>query len=167
MSITLNGSGLASGITSVPNLATFPAGPGLAAINMPTGSVIQVVQATFSTLQSTTSSTYVTTSTTASITPLFSSSKILILISGGYSTSSTNSGDFTIYKNGSNLLGSGGFLRAQNNSSGVSGIASTAYLDSPATTSSITYACYYQTSSGTLYWNGNSSTSTITLLEIR
>ena len=45
------------------------------------GKVLQVVNATYSTDTSTTSTSYVDTGLTATITPLFSTSKVLVLIS--------------------------------------------------------------------------------------
>ena len=50
-------------------------------VTMPTGSVLQVVQATTSTKASTTSTSYADTGLTASITPSSSSNKVLVIIS--------------------------------------------------------------------------------------
>jgi hypothetical protein len=192
MPVTINGSGLASGITSVPNLQSFPAGPGLAAVNMPTGSIIQVVSVTLNTTYSASVATGAysgdVTGLTPSITPQFSSSKILIMVN---LTGGTNGGiyNFALYKNGSQLnaaIGAPASSRLLITSSAGSGgtgseeSASFNYLDSPATTSAVTYSVRLGHDTGstqTLYINrsnddanagyANRGASTITLMEIR
>jgi len=126
------------------------------------GQVLQVVNASYSTQTSTASTTYITTGLTANITPKFSTSKILILVTSVGATGSTNTAQYAIHKNGTILAFT----------SQITGGASTivsaggSYLDSPATTSAITYAYYMLAGSGTVYANYNNSTSTITLMEI-
>jgi hypothetical protein len=53
---------------------------GVPASGMPTGSVIQTVNGTYSSQVNTSSTTYVDTGLTATITPLFATSKILIMV---------------------------------------------------------------------------------------
>jgi hypothetical protein len=131
------------------------------------GQVLQVVQANLTSVISTNSASYVTTGLTASITPKFSTSKILVLVSGNlYVSSSTTSSYATIYRNGANILGTNGFMGI--NSNGIIYSGSGNYLDSPATTSSTAYAIYFNyVGSGALaYFNISPSTVSITLMEI-
>ena len=136
------------------------------------GKVLQVVNATYSTTITTTSGTYADTGLTASITPLFSNSKILVLIS---QNGAGNNGTASI---GINLqLNRGSTTLALLSSIGVfSSVAqygqcySSAYLDSPATTSATTYktqwAKYNTGTAGSVYLQAGNEVSTITLMEI-
>jgi len=142
--------------------------------NFPAGSVLQVVSVTTDTVTSTTGSTYIATTLSASITPTRTTSKILVLATphiriynnssqsaDGYVGLTKDSGStFLIEKRtyfydygASGIAGSGGF--------------SMSYLDSPATTSSITYTAYIKKTSGNdIRLNDTSTESTMTLMEI-
>jgi len=128
----------------------------------------QVVQAVNSTLASTTSSSYSDTGLTASITPTSTSSKILINISAGLgNTSASKNNNVIIVRDSTTIeeysrvsFSGGGHANVQN---------SFVFLDSPSTTSAITYKLQYKTDSGTLRFNdssGGSPASTITLMEV-
>ena len=135
-----------------------------------TGEVLQVVQYIYSSASSTTSTSYVATSLTNSITPQFSSSKILVIVNCGttyQSTSATSA--LTIYKNNTTDLAptARGFgLSSYTGNMPVS----FSYLDSPTTTSSTTYTVYMRTNGGTAYLGGSDggvyTSSSITLMEI-
>lgn len=141
------------------------------------GKVLQVIQGTYSTSTTVSSATMTDTGLSLSITPTLSTSKILVLTSqiwtlerpaneqghamrilrGAteiYSTQSTNTAGY-IYAVGASSVALGG-------------IASLCYLDSPATTSSTTYKTQgrLQVAAGAVYYQSNSATSTITLMEI-
>ena len=138
-----------------------------------TGSVLQVVNATYSTQTSTTSTSYVDTGLSASITPTSSSSKILVFVDlAGVGKEGGGSGQriFTRLVRNSTQLYVIDALIAYTATDGTStiGSSSTNYLDSPATTSATTYKAqfYNQAGSGLVYVQWNSSTSTITLMEI-
>lgn len=138
----------------------------------PAGSVIQVVQATYST-QTTTSAGPVDTGLSASITPTSSSSKILVLVTqefyilGGGADSGVI---FGLYRGATNILSVAGHsIYITNSSSGSELISNwnTNYLDSPATTSSTTYKIQMTaTAGGIVYTNWNNNTSIIILMEI-
>jgi len=134
--------------------------------NMPVGSVLQVVNFITNSQTTSTNGTYVATPLTASITPKFSSSKILILVSGNSFTGQT-SGQISLelYKNGSDLAGV--LSQAYNTAGGQESQIGFNYLDSPTTTSSTTYTVYMAntTATGTVSFPINSS-ATITLMEI-
>lgn len=139
---------------------------------MPTGSVLQVVNATYSTNVTTSSSSPVTTNLTATITPKFSTSKILIqaVIEGSYNNANNAAGtSFYLYKNGSNLTSS--FITFTNYLGAANALIMSVpinYLDSPATTSATTYAIYFcrGSGSGSVTVQQNNDVSTITLIEI-
>ena len=137
---------------------------------LPTGSVLQVVQGILNTSASTTSATFVSTGLTATITPKFSTSKILITISAsmGLSNSSPDSLFATIFRNSTNLWNGNtqGFVDMYSPDN-LYCSASVNYLDSPSTTSATTYTFYYLSNSGGIMRiNPNVQLSTITLMEI-
>jgi len=138
---------------------------------LPTGSVLQVVQATSTTTQTTTSSSFIQySSLTATITPTSTSSKILISstveanirLNGGsnmstkcliYRDSSAVSRE--IEMRGYDYGGSGLYLV---------GHMPIEHLDAPSTTSAITYSIYYRNLAGT---DTNINSGSITLMEIQ
>lgn len=175
VSITNTGTGnnvLATSPTLVtPVLGTPASGNlanclGVAKAALPTGSVLQVVNATSSTQVTTSSATYITTGLTATITPLFSTSKILVIANPAVQGAASQNVNITLYKDGANLLSAIGLGYVNAGSQVLNTILNSLYLDSPATTSAITYALYIKTSGGIAYFGVNSSTSTITLMEI-
>jgi hypothetical protein len=131
------------------------------------GSILQVVSATYSNASwtSTTSTSFVSTPLTASITPKFSTSKILIIASYSLSPAVGQSIYSTIYRNSTNLGNSSAGMSEFNYGDYVYSTAIN-YLDSPATTSSTTYTLYFRTSAGTARIVGDSVTCSITLQEI-
>jgi hypothetical protein len=156
---------------AVTTTLTLPSTTGtlLSTANPQSGGVIQVVQGTQSTNASTSSSSYVTTGLTASITPKFSTSKILILLAGGDMDSQASNRQIqcTIYRNASNLSGANGFENAFATSSRIIVPNSAAYLDSPSTTSSTSYTVYFKgDGSGVVYFNSQGGTASITLIEV-
>ena len=116
------------------------------------GNVLQVVNATKSDTNSTTSGTAVTTGLEASITPSATSSKVLVLISFAYSVDSDVNSIFQLYRDSTAIhLGdaasnrvraSAGTLYQKKNAQDIYS-ASINCLDTPSSTSSITYALYY------------------------
>ena len=161
MAFTING-------TSGINLATQPLTGALPDANAPSGSVIQVVNATSNTQVTTTSTSYVTTGLTASITPSSSTSKILVIATfQAYANSGGLSSYFTLYRNSSEITSPEAF-RMEAQSSAVATSCAISYLDSPATTSSTSYTVYMksQTSSLTTYINLSGDKASITLMEI-
>jgi len=136
---------------------------------LPTGSVLQVVNFSSSTNFSTSSSSYVSSGITATITPKFSTSKILVLINGSCRIGIGGAFRQTIYRNSTQISG-----YAQNQQAGSGSIQyldngfSLNYLDSPATTSSTTYSLYSLVVGGSVACqiNPDGSNSQITLMEI-
>jgi hypothetical protein len=136
------------------------------------GQVLQVVNATYGTLVSTSSSTYSDTGLTASITPKFSTSKILVLVSAaGTSKSGSNTGvGLRVLRGSTTILSFEGGIAYTGSTISVSASASTTYLDSPATTSATTYKLQFNSISNSATANVNdgngNQASTITLMEI-
>jgi hypothetical protein len=145
------------------------------------GSVIQVVQSVYigsggdgTTTFSTASSSWTAMSgVSASITPKSSSNKVLVtfFVPNLYCPSNGQEARLTIYRNGTNISPKGvevwhGFSSVMGNGAGVQSPVTVQYLDSPATTSSVTYALYWQSSSGTVYAGRNAPNFPINLMEI-
>ena len=164
MSLILTGNSSTLTVDSTSGI-TFPNGSGA---QVAPSKVLQVVQGTYATQVSTTSSTFVSTPLTASITPLFSTSKILVIATGNGGTTNTGgSVYYTLTRGITNLMGANGGNYLQNPSSQNYTGVSLSYLDSPATTSSTSYSVYFRSdSSVTAYFCLGSTTNTITLMEI-
>jgi len=133
-----------------------------------TGSVLQVVGATYSTQVDSSASVFTATGLTASITPIATTSKILIFFGLPIRNGSAAINVIgTIYKNGSNLLGAYGLGILKGDSSAIQINLGASYLDSPSTTSSTTYAIYINPNGATnAQWCGGNSTGSIILMEI-
>lgn len=141
------------------------------------GSVVQVVSTTKTDTFSTTSTSYVdVTGLSASITPRSTSSKILVLCSIVHGANDVNAGTrFGLARNGTLIAQPVGgtsqdTMNVYTADAVVRDSSSINYLDSPNTTSSVTYNIKMFTSSATSYVNRGSqdfrSISTITLMEI-
>ena len=148
----------------------------IAAAALPAGSVLQVVNATYSTSVTIASTVFAATGLTASITPTSATSKIIVFINQIVliyrQYGATQSGDIKLYRGASQLalyeaisqwVGTNTTIDVR-----MGGSFSTVYVDSPNTTSSTTYstqaACSVTAQSGYVAVNG--SPSTITLMEI-
>lgn len=157
----------------------------LTTTNPKAGNIIQVVSTTKTTSTSTTTSGSFTdiSGMSVSITPSFTSSKILILISlGSISSDAGVSVGFRLLR-GSTAVGNATNTTLQSGFTNIYGgeastdkhimSASHNFLDSPSTTSSTTYKLQWRNSSGTSYlnrYNGSSDSyngsSTITVMEV-
>ena len=135
--------------------------------NAPSGSVIQVVSAT-STANISTSSTSFTDFLSASITPLSASNKILCLATYGEPDILTGYVHVRLFRNGSDIFrltnefGRGIPQVAESHYSG----ASIQFLDSPATTSAITYNLGLAVAISGTARIGNGGGHSIVLMEI-
>ncbi len=149
-------------------LTTGSSGQSIPKAALPTGSVLQVVQGTSTTQNSTSSSTFTNSSLSATITPNFSSSKILAIVTTtGRVTDTNNASYYTIYRSSTNLGGSEGLQIVYVNSGNLWATVSMVYLDSPSTTSATTYYGSFRSGGGTSYFGWGSNTpQTIVLMEI-
>ena len=157
------------------NTITFPASTGtVVTTGTPaTGNVLQVVQGSTTTSVSSSTASFVDTTLTASITPKFSTSKILVLINqNGLNKSVANSGnciDLKLVRNSTDLTTFLGGSLYTGTALEINGSASLSYLDSPATTSATTYKTQFQSRNGNASVSvqiSGISASTIVLLEI-
>ena len=137
-------------------------------VTMPTGSVLQVVSTKNTSATTINSTSFQTTNMELAITPLATSSKILIMI-----TSSVGGDDVaSAYLYGGIFRGSTELFemlgQREHNESAFGGGMSMTYLDSPSTTSATTYKFMGRaTATGMDFrFNYNGGQSTITLMEI-
>jgi hypothetical protein len=146
------------------------------------GKVLQVVSATNATSTSISSATFTDTSLSVSITPSSTSSKVMVLVTQGWQSSRTDSGlDFafrlnrdstTVYAphQTGNIITFGFSLSGVTAINAYYGIMPITYVDSPASTSALTYktqASLRTTSnSGVLTIQPSGFTSSIIAIEI-
>ena len=130
------------------------------------GKVLQVLTATDSTARSTTSTSFVTASNTLSvnITPVATSSKIFVQASFECSAASSGRSFFTIYKESTNLGATNGMFSIAGATDGSP--ASLTFLDSPSSTSELTYAVYVKSNGQTASLNANTVKGSIVVMEI-
>ena len=162
--------------STIANITALPAA-------IATGKVLQVVETRKTDTASTTSSSYSAISgLSASITPASSSYKILIIYN--VAISSGNHAHTVISRDsGSSFIGSGvasGSRPAANTyhyeDSNSNRLGTVTVLDSPSSTSALTYQVYWRTNASTAYINrtqndtdagyGARSASSVTLMEI-
>jgi hypothetical protein len=152
--------------TSIVN-ADISTTAAIATTKLGAGAVLQVVTATDSTIRSTTSGTYVTASNTLSvaITPSSASNKILLLFSSnGRSTTDTKEARYTFFRDATDLSGGNGFAFINKDDATNIGAVT---LDSPNTTSSITYEIRMKGESGfTIILNEGNTKGNIIAIEI-
>ena len=133
------------------------------------GHVIQVVQNTSTSAHSGTATDWASTGFSVSITPSSTSNKVLLNINATLSASANAvQPRFTIFRGSTNLGASArGFGQTYIASGGLNqSMVSTTFLDSPNTTSAITYTVYMRTNSGTYVWGADSGTQTFIAQEI-
>lgn len=135
--------------------------------------VLQVVSATYSTAATNSTTTYSDTGLTATITPSSTTSKILVFVSqnGLHKTSGNSSNAISII-----LLRNGTTIQSFAKSLGYDGVAvsrylgsaSTMILDSPATTSAVTYKTQFsnEVNAASSSTQISGTTSAITLIEV-
>jgi hypothetical protein len=128
-----------------------------------------VVTATDSTVRTTTSTSFVTASNTLSlsITPSSASNKIFVMATTTFRVSdSVVQAYITIYRDATNLGSSDGLSNIYSDSGGaVWTPACISYLDSPSSTSALTYQVYFKTASSDARIN-QSGVGVITAFEI-
>ena len=151
---------------------------GLTSASMPTGSVLQVLS-TFKNDTFTSSSTSFVdiTGLSVAITPSSTASKILVTVSFLSGATGGNSPRFNLVRNSTNIAQpSGGStpstLHLNTTTNNQPRVGSIVFLDSPSTTSAITYKLQGRTDGNSFVINrrgdnaDNTSISTITVLEI-
>ena len=187
MSIVLQGSTSGSVTLQEPAVAgttvlTLPATSGTVLVggtqnipkaSLPAGSVLQVVNASTNTSSTISTNAYTDTGLSASITPTSATSKILVLVDQCGVTKRTgnvtNGNTLRLLRGASEII----MFQVYAGYTGIDmfnyiGSASCNYLDSPATTSPVTYKTQFRNeiNGAAVTVQDNGSTSTITLMEI-
>ena len=144
---------------------------------LPTGSVLQVVCAKYSTQVTSTSATLSDTGLTATITPTSTSSTILVSVhqNAPFISDDNNANDIGIrlYRGSSEISRLASELGYTNSSHySTTATVSTSYLDSPSTTSATTYKTKFANpdggaAGGYVRVQNSTNESTITLMEIK
>jgi len=145
------------------------------------GNILQVVQATTTTSTAITATSFADTSLSASITPTSSTSKILVCVTQRVLVTNTANnvggamqllrGTTSIFSatSGANYNGFFAINAGLGDSSTLymSSLVSFKYLDSPATSSSVTYKTQARVASaGTILFQGNNDTGVMILMEV-
>ena len=139
---------------------------------MPTGSVLQVVSSLFNSDVSTTSTAWTDTGHSVSITPSSTSNKIFAQLSGGGIGTSAAGGwvKLDLFRGSTGLSGTSVGLSTLYNSGGaIYSNHSLSFLDSPSSTSALTYKLYIKSnhSSNTSYYHwSDRGKCVLTLMEI-
>ena len=148
--------------STIANITALPAA-------ISTGKVLQVVSANDSTPLSSSSTSYIDTGTSASITPSSSSNKVLVIVTTGVhgiDGASTTGMKLKLVRDSTDLIEQSSwgshptitYIYGQGHCFN--------YLDSPSSTSSITYKLQYKSNDGTNHVLENASTAVMTLLEV-
>lgn len=131
---------------------------------LPTGSILQMVNANQTTPTSVAAGTIVATPLQATITPTSATSKIVIwscfqwYVAGGSSDATA-----AVYKNGSSIAN--GVIKVQ--SSNINQTVAFNYVDSPASTSALTYRIYINNGgSNSMTWNVDGYPTSLILMEV-
>ena len=157
-------------ITFSANTATLNSG-----VNFPAGHVIQTKSGSNNTEAYSESTGFVSCNLNCTITPTSASSKIFIICNtSGYSNSgSSQVAYYTIYRDSTDLgltthIGYANIYQGSGSGHDLGTNICISELDSPNTTSAITYGLYARTNSAShrVYWSMNNSTSNITVMEI-
>lgn len=149
------------------------AGNGSGVLSWSNRPILQIVSATYSTQTSNSTTTYADTGLTATITPSSSSNKILVLVNqaGTYkgAANGQNATNIRLLR-GSTTITTFAIAQGYTNTSieNYSGPASSCYLDSPATTSAVTYKTQFSNNvaASASYVQVGGAESSITLLEV-
>jgi len=164
-SLTLGASGDTITIPSGATITNSGTATGFAG----TGRIIQTVQATDGTNLSSSSTSYVDTGLSASITPGATSSKILVLVSMGvFGADAAGSAGAAIklLRDSTDLIVHSSMGAHPTITYLYTAGTSFSYLDSPSSTSSLTYKIQFKSNGGENFVTDNGSTATITLLEV-
>jgi hypothetical protein len=142
-------------------------GVNITSTSMPTGSVLQIVSSIFTDANdfSTTSTSYIDTQLSVAITPKFANSKILVEMVMNTQSPNAARGESKIMR-GSVLLAPYSWI-GPNASHVIWGVNAGTWLDSPNTTSAITYKVQSKALSGTYYYHSGGLISSLVLTEIK
>ena len=142
-------------------ITTGSSGQSIPKAALPTGSILQVVQGTTGTQVESSYSSATNLGLSISITPTFATSRILVIVTpaGCGSRSPSTHWIITLRRNSTNLINFATYI-GSNSANGVETYPNCAFIDSPNTTSSVSYnligtraagsdSCYFNHSDGT------------------
>ena len=154
---TIQNASLASGVPSASNITSGT----LPRAQLPSGSSLQVVSYADPNQRSTANSAFTASGMVVTITPTSATSKIFVKLDTCVYRNGAGSGYLSIFRNGTNLAGAGNQLNMFSIGDAYVPL-SISFLDSPASTSALTYEVYYaRSSSGNIYINSTNSGSTV------
>ena len=161
---SLNASGTASN-------TTFLRGDGAWAVPSDNGKILQVLTTTDNTVRTTSSTSFVTASNTLSIdiTPSSTSSKIFVMVSTTLRIDNNAAqACLTVYRESTNLGNAEGLGNAySDNAQALWTPSAISVLDSPSSTSELTYQVYLRTTNGSISARINQgSRGTMTIFEV-
>ena len=136
---------------------------------MPAGHILQVIEGTTGTDTLTTSSSFVATSLSASITPASASNKIFVMVNSHCYSPDNNQFAFDVYEGTSITSKTHGFGKYWFDGARGRVPIHCCLLDSPSSTSSLTYTVYFKSIGGGEISFPNQPTetkATITLMEV-
>jgi len=147
---------------------TLPAVSGANLTNIDGGKVLQVKNVVDNTNRSSTSTSYAHISSfDLAITPSATSSKIFLSFSGLiYKGDNGGTGYLTFYRDSTDLSGSAQSFAINDGDNKYDGSTGLSFLDSPNTTSEVTYKVYVKVNSGTIEIVNVVSKGSLTLFEI-
>ncbi len=160
--------------TDIPDLpatkitsGTFPALDGSNLTGISAGKVLQVVQATNTSQTDTSSSSFVATGLSVDITPSSSSNKVLVIVMGVLDNETSGSAPrVTIYRDSSNIGVADGLSRNYATSRLLTPL-SMSKLDTPSTSSQITYSVRIRSATSNTVRFGETTQQTIIAMEIQ
>ena len=159
--------------TQIKGNDTSTFGGAITANNVGAGNVLQVVQSTYSTNVTNSSSTYADTGLTASITPSSASNKILVMVSHSQCNktgdNSQNALGMKLFRDSTEIYFPTSLSGYTNSANGTIFEVSFNYLDSPSTTSAVTYKTQFANggnNGSAVGVQSSSKTSTMILMEV-
>ena len=171
MPITIDGSGSISGANSFTTPATFtgavslPSGTTLNGLTLNNGKIIQVSQVSASQVSTGSSTSFAT----LSITPSSSSNRIFVMCNAFVRSSASSGNNFASVSisRGATTIVNQYVIGNWIGSTDIRGMCAIAHLDSPATTSSVTYTASISALATTVWVdNALAGPSTFTLMEV-
>ena len=133
------------------------------------GGIVQVKQSLYNTYSSSNTNTSMSAISgwTVVITPKFNTSKMLVTVNISLECRSENMLGVELTRNGTAMFNNKGGFRGDNANGGYITLS---YLDSPATTSAVTYGVQTACNTGTYainnYFGGGPTTSFLTVMEV-
>ena len=155
--------------TALPSTFTANTVLPAASLNLLRGAfrVLQVVQSSYGTAGTSVSGTYADTGLTVTITPQYNTSKILVICSLTlFNNAASTSGGLKLLRGATTLITNVGYGFSSGGSQSADPTIIT--LDSPASTSALTYKLQFNrdAGAGTVIVFPNNNTATITVMEI-